>query len=256
MCTINKKKVNWTIGSTFMNKIKKSLKYDTDEIAGVLLFKDTVCKAGTCNKKSTKFLIKRGNGSSVYTPNGIINFHTHPNSCYESENAVYGWPSGEDISQVMRFAKKGNMIHIVFSKEGAYVIKVNKILNTTDTRILERIFKMTHVYRSRNQAKQKTDFRKKFLISGTRTVDMWLKLINGLTPYKLHKLNNLFRNKKRERYSVLSSKLSRGKRRLNQTFRDTKLFEVKLIPMGKTLTFAANFIEEGCHAKSFGESQQ
>ena len=243
MCTINKKKVEWTIDSTFIKKIKQSLKYDSDEIAGVLLFENTDCKADTCNKKSTEFVIKRGDGASVYTPNGIINFHTHPNSCYESENAVYGWPSGEDMSQVIHFAKIGNMIHIVFSKEGAYVIKVNTLLKPKDIKILEKIFKMTHVYRSSNQTEQKNDFRKKFLISGRTTVDMWLKLVNGITPTMLHKLNNLFMTKKRERHSEPPSD-------------DTKIFEVQLIPMGKTLTFTANFIEEKCHAKSFGKSRK
>ena len=165
MCTINKKKVEWTIDSTFINEIKQSLKYDKDEIAGVLLFEDTDCKAGTCNKKSTEFVIKRGDGASVYTPNGIINFHTHPNSCYESENAVYGWPSGEDMSQVIHFAKIGNMIHIVFSKEGAYVIKVNTLLKPKDIKILEKIFKMTHVIKMSTQTEHKEQTQLGFIFS-------------------------------------------------------------------------------------------
>jgi hypothetical protein len=232
-CKVNKKIVEWTLDSKFIEKIKKALKNDRDEIAGILLFGDN-CKSGTCNKQLTKHKIFKGEGSSVYTPNGIINFHTHPNSCYEAEDAVFGWPSGEDMAQVMRFAKSGNLIHIVFSREGAYVIKVNKILKREDIRILEKIFKITHVYRSRDQSKQKKDFSRKFFIRGGTTLDMWLRIVNGLTLSKLYKLNG-----KPEKSSD-----------------NTKIFDVKLINMGKTLTFKANFIDEMCHAKSFGKSHE
>ena len=235
-CKFNKKIVEWTLDAKFVATIKKALRNDKDEIAGVLLFSNTECKDDICNKKLTNHKINRGDGSSVYTPDGLINFHTHPDSCYEAEEAVFGWPSGEDIAQVMRFAKTGNLIHIVFSREGAYVIKVNKILIPKDIKILEKIFKMTHVYRSKDQSKQKKDFSNKFLINGNRTVDMWLRIVNGLTPSILHKLNNRF-----NKTSRVSSDNSR-------------IFDVNLIRMGRTLTFKANFIDENCHAKSFGKS--
>ena len=105
MCSISKKKVEWTIEPEFLKKIKTSLNKDKDEKAGVLLFEDYDCKSGVCNKKSTKYRINNGDGPSVYTPRGIINFHTHPRSAYLGEDAVYGWPSGEDMHQNINFAK-------------------------------------------------------------------------------------------------------------------------------------------------------
>ena len=62
MCTISKKRVKWNIEPEFIQKIKTSLNNDKDEIAGVLLFTDTNCKDGVCDKKSTKYKINHGNG--------------------------------------------------------------------------------------------------------------------------------------------------------------------------------------------------
>ena len=127
MCTIYENKVKWVISKDFVMKIKKSLETDSDEIAGALLFEDS-CKGNVCNKKSTEFKINNGNGSSVLNPHGIINFHTHPRSAYNGQDAVYGWPSGEDMAQTIVFAKKNNLIHIVFTLEGAYIIHVKKTM--------------------------------------------------------------------------------------------------------------------------------
>ena len=237
MCTISKKKVKWSIDPDFIKQIKYSINNDKNEKAGVLLFTDTDCKNGVSNKMSTKFKINNGNGASVYTPQGIINFHTHPKSAYQGENAVYGWPSGEDMYQCINFAKDGTLIHIVFTLEGAYIIKVNKILNQKDAKILEEIFKNTHIYRSANQSTQLKNFRKTFGIPGKTTKEIWLKLANGLTLNKLYTLHNLFNNK-----------------RLNIPDDNENIFEISLVPIKNTLTFNANYIAEKCHIKSFGKS--
>ena len=237
MCTVSKKKVTWNIDQEFIKKIKKSLKNDKNEIAGVLLFTDTNCNNGVCNKKSTEFKINEGSGSSVYTPNGIINFHTHPKSCYVSENTVYGWPSGEDMAQCINFAKEGTLIHIVFSLEGAYAIGVNKILNKKDIKVLEDVLKTTHVFRSKNQYTQLKNFKKKFNVSGRNTKDIWLKIVNKLTLRKLYTLYNLFNDK--------CTKVPDD---------DENIFEVNLIPINNKMKFNAKYISEVCHIKSFGKS--
>ena len=234
MCSISKKKVAWTIEPDFLREIKTALNNDKDEKAGVLLFADYNCKSGVCDKKSTKFRINNGNGASVYTPRGIINFHTHPRSAYIGENAVYGWPSGEDMHQIINFAKDGTLIHIVFALEGAYIIKVNKIINERDAKILEDVFKTTHIYRSKNQSTQLRNFKKDFGITGVTTVDIWLKLANGISLSKLYTLYNSINDKK-----------------LNVPKSDENVFEVSLVPLGTTLTFKANYIPEKCHIMSF-----
>jgi len=237
MCTIYENKVKWVISGDFIKKIKKSLENDSDEIAGVLLFEDN-CKGSVCNKKITDFKINNGNGSSVLTPHGIINFHTHPRKAYNGQGAVYGWPSAEDMAQTVEFAKKNNLIHIVFTLEGAYIINVKKIITDKDNKILEKILKLTHVFRSSNQREQLKNFNKFLspIINSNKksTLKAWLGLINDLSLRSLYILNNDIYNKK--------SHVSND---------DDKIFEVKLVEMNNDLTFKANFVEESCHIKSF-----
>lgn len=234
MCTISKKKVKWTVEPEFVKQIKLSLNNDKHEKAGVILFKDIDCKEGICNKQSTKIKLNNGSESSVYTPSGIINFHTHPSIAYKSQNAVFGWPSGEDMAQCINFAKEGTLVHIVFTLEGAYIIKVNKILNKMQTKILEDVLKDTHVFRSSNQNTQIKNFRKVFGINGNRTLDMWLKLVNEITLKKLFKLYNLLNNKN-----------------LKIPDNNDNIFEVVLTDIDNNLIFNASYINEKCHLRNF-----
>ena len=234
MCTISKRKVKWNIDPEFIKQIKMSIIKDKDEKAGALLFTDINCKNGICDKTSTKIKMNNGNGSSVYTPRGIINFHTHPKSAYTRESAVYGWPSGEDMAQCINFAKDGTLIHIVFTIEGAYVIKVNKIINQKHSRILENVFKDTHIFRSSNQSTQLKNFKKLFNIRGRTTKDMWLKLANSITLRELYTLYNSLNHKT---HTIPDD--------------DENIFEVTLSPIKETLTFNANYVPEKCHVMHF-----
>jgi hypothetical protein len=237
MCTIYENKVKWVISKDFIMKIKKSLETDSDEIAGALLFEDS-CKGDVCNKKSTEFKINNGNGSSVLTPHGIINFHTHPRSAYNGQGAVYGWPSGEDMAQTIVFAKKNNLIHIVFTLEGAYIIHVKKTIAEKDNKILEKIIKRTHVFRSSNQSKQYSDFKKflgNVIITNRKTtVNLWIDLINKLSLKTIYELHNKHFDKQ-----------------LSVPDDNDIIFDISLVKMTNNLTFSANFVEEACHLKSF-----
>tara|TARA_Y100001963_G_C6754672_1_gene436137 strand:- start:888 stop:1601 length:714 start_codon:yes stop_codon:yes gene_type:complete len=236
MCTVSRRKVKWNIDPEFIKQIKLSINNDKDEKAGALLFTDINCKNGICDKASTKIKINKGNGPVVYTPSGLINFHTHPKSAYKGEGAVYGWPSGEDMAQCINFAKDGTLIHIVFTLEGAYIIKINKIINQKHCKILEEVFKYTHVFRSANQATQKKDFKKLFDVRGKTTKDMWLNLANNITLRELYILHNSLNHKKREIPDD-----------------DENIFEVSLSPINKTLTFNANYVPEKCHIMNFNK---
>ena len=233
-CPKLKKNVKWKIDRGFVDDIKYHLYTDKHEIAGSILFKDIECNKNFCNKQFLKDYRVTGENFSVRTPNGIINYHTHPMHAYISEGTQYGWPSGEDMAVNMYYAKRGTLVHIVFSLEGSYVIKINKILKNTDTRILEKLIKVTHVYRLKNQAKQLFDFSRRFGIKGRTTVEIWLKLINELSLKKLYTLyNKIFRRKLR-------------------VPNDTKrIFNVIRIPLNKPLVFDANFISGKCHANNF-----
>lgn len=238
MCTVEKTKVKWTIDGTFLNKIKNSLLNDKYEVAGNLLFTDYDCNDKICNKKSSKFTLINGNGTSVMTPSGIINYHTHPVVAYNSEGAVYGWPSGEDMAQCIHFAKNNTLVHIVFTLEGAYIIQINTILNQGDIKLLEKLFKKTHIFRSEDQdyqLKQFKNFMKTINLNNNSntTLKLWLYLANNITTNKL--------------YTIFDK---------NKKGNNNKIFEVKLLNMTKDLTFTANYIKESCHVKFFGKSPQ
>ena len=103
--------------------------------------------------------ILEGESTSVYTPNNVINFHTHPVSAYNGGETVWGWPSGEDIRETIKFGLAGNKAHLVFTVEGLYTIQVNpcklkkikEVLNSEERGLLifmiEEYFKTTHNFR-------------------------------------------------------------------------------------------------------------
>lgn len=243
-CKINKTTVKWTLDPNFVKEIKEYISKGGTEVAGDIIFKDTSdCKKGICNKRSTpKYEIHNGNNDSVMTPTGLINFHTHPKSIYISEETKYGWPSGEDMAQVIQFAKMNTLRHIVFTVEGAYIIKVNKKVSIYHAKMIEIVLRFTHIYRSLDQKKQIKDFRNDFGVSGGTTVAMWLNLVNNLTLNKLYKYYNLFNKNKRK---VPTNKEAHE-----------NIFTVQLKKLTNKFTFEANHINEDCHFTLYGLSPE
>jgi hypothetical protein len=102
---------------------------------------------------------EKGSADSVHTSNNVINFHTHPISAYNQGDTVWGWPSGEDIRETIKFSLAGNKAHLVFSVEGLYTIqvspcKIRKMKELLDDQergilifIIEEFFKTTHNFR-------------------------------------------------------------------------------------------------------------
>jgi hypothetical protein len=233
-CTKSKEKVKWEIDENFIKNIKYALLNDKYEVAGSLLFKDVNCNGNVCDKQFLRDYRVNGEKFSVKTPNGVINYHTHPLQCYIDEGTKYGWPSGEDMAVNMNYAKNGTLVHIVFSIEGSYVIKINTILGNKDTDVLEKLLKATHVYRLKNQSEQLRDFSRHFGIKGRTTVEIWLKLVNRLSVKKLYTIyNKIF------------------KKNLEVPDDTRRIFEVIRIPLHKPLIFSANFISGECHKNHF-----
>ena len=243
-CKINKTTVKWTLDPNFVKEIKKYISTGKTEVAGDIIFKDTdECVKGICSKKSTsKYKIHKGNNDSVMTPSGLINFHTHPQSIYTSEETKYGWPSGEDMAQVIQFAKMNTLRHIVFTVEGAYIIKVNKKVNNYQSKMIENVLKFTHIYRSLDQKIQNKNFGKEFGVTGRTTVNKWLNLVNNLTLNKLYKYYNLFNKNKRK---VPTNKVAHE-----------NIFTVQLKKLTNNFTFEANHIHEDCHFTLYGLSPE
>lgn len=180
-----------------INEIYKDLLLDI-EVAGVI----------KCDEKDTVININKnkGNSDSVYTPNDVINFHTHPISAYNAGKTVWGWPSGEDIRETLKFALAGNKAHLVFTVEGLYTIqvspcklkKIKKMLNSTERGILifliEEYFKTTHAFR------------------GVSEVNMLSKKETFITPYSFIDFTNNFELK-----NILSNKTIEFTEPVNET---------------------------------------
>jgi hypothetical protein len=154
------------------------------EISGVI----------NCNEHNQVIGISKnkGNKDSVYTPNHVINFHTHPISAYNEGNTVWGWPSGEDIRETIKFSLAGNKAHMVFTVEGIYVIqmnscKVKKLKNVLDPVergvlifIIEEYFKCTHNFRCIDEiSKLKTKITPESYINYINNFDLERLLIKN-----------------------------------------------------------------------------
>ena len=167
------------------------------EIAGVI----------NCDKNNNIINVKKNTGSSdsVYTPNHVINFHTHPISAYNAANTVWGWPSGEDIRETIKFALNGNKAHLVFTVEGLYTIQINpckiakiKKLNSIERGILifliEEYFKTTHNFRGTEEVNDLNSNKIKITpysyIDFVNTFQLSNLLSSKISIHKKSKINN------------------------------------------------------------------
>ncbi len=118
-CNISLNKVRkWEIDNQYINNLYDYL-YLNQEVAGKF-------SLSTHNKNVSK-VIKSNDGSAdtVSAPHAIVNWHSHPVSCYLNEKTYYGWPSGEDLRETVVFGLLGSACHIVPSLEGTYKIQPN-----------------------------------------------------------------------------------------------------------------------------------
>ena len=213
--------VKWTIYSKNIKdqligtKSKPGLLFLDYESAGEIEFKDNSnCSIKdnekTCDKETSKKLkFNKGSNDSVITPLSVINFHTHPLSCYIDAETIWGWPSGEDLARAIEFAIANNICHIVFAVEGTYVIEVNKELlnkfNKSVIKILinniEKIFQLTHKHRMyyNDESFSLEDEFNKFFLKPLNLKDdyinilyAWIDLVNNINILNLYKLMNSF----------------------------------------------------------------
>ena len=171
------------------------------EISGVINF-DAKDKVFSVNKN-------KGSSDSVVTHNNVINYHTHPSSAYINANTVWGWPSGEDIRETIKFALNGNKAHLVFTVEGLYTIQVSpcklkKIKEMLDDQergvlifLIEEYFKSSHNFR------------------GVDEVNALAKKKIYITPYSYIDFVNSF-----DLINLLSTKTVTNKKSLNGVVKD------------------------------------
>jgi len=162
MTNKNKNKTIYNLNEQNQCKLKLDLPLElVNNINGMLVENHEMSGVIYCNdsNKVVGMKTEKGNSDSVYTPNNVINFHTHPISAYNSGDTVWGWPSGEDIRESIKFSLAGNKAHLVFSNEGLYTIqispcKIRKMKELLDDKqrgilifIIEEYFKTTHNFR-------------------------------------------------------------------------------------------------------------
>ena len=95
--TILKENIEKQLIGNLVNQKYSGLLYSDTESAGDIDFVDHSCTINKMDKvchKQTKKDIKyqNGNSDSVVTPNAIINFHTHPLSCYIEAKTIWPYP--------------------------------------------------------------------------------------------------------------------------------------------------------------------
>ena len=128
MCSIEPQYKKWTIDKETLMQLYPLL-YEKIEIGGKFTFPFD-CKTQRITRKTSikKIHTQKGQADSVQAPTGIVNFHTHPISCYIGEDTVWGWPSAEDIRECILFGLKGSMAHAVLSVEGVYLLQVSQCI--------------------------------------------------------------------------------------------------------------------------------
>ena len=61
---------------------------------------------------------------TIETPVHYLNWHSHPDICYEKNNCYIGWPSGQDMKSLFHNYNFGVIFHLLFTSEGLYTMKL------------------------------------------------------------------------------------------------------------------------------------
>ena len=122
---------DWVISRETLMKIYPLMSKNY-EVGGKFTFPAN-SKTGEIKRRTSHKKIHTMNGDkdSVQAPLGILNFHTHPISCYLQEDTVWGWPSGEDVRESLLFGLRGSFAHAIPSVEGVYILQTNPCILTS-----------------------------------------------------------------------------------------------------------------------------
>lgn len=118
-CSINDSSViEWTLDPKHIEELYTNL-YDNIEHGGEIVM--------DMNTKTSSKVIKSSAGKidSVDAPDAIVNWHSHPINCYNNEETIWGWPSGEDMRETLVYGLRGSACHVVPSVEGTYTMQPN-----------------------------------------------------------------------------------------------------------------------------------
>lgn len=122
---------DWVISKETLMKVYPLMSKNY-EVGGKFTFPAN-SKTGEIKRRTSHKKIHTMNGDkdSVQAPLGILNFHTHPISCYLQEDTVWGWPSGEDVRESLLFGLRGSFAHAIPAVEGVYILQTNPCILTS-----------------------------------------------------------------------------------------------------------------------------
>lgn len=158
VCKISSTESQWKIPKDMIEKIYPLL-YKNDEMGGEFVISK--------NGEITHFKLVKGHNDSVQVPDSIVNFHTHPVTCYVNEKTVYGWPSGEDVRETILFSMKGSILHMVIAVEGVYTMKctdcvLKKLIHMENSKYIQNVMSSLYSGNSKLMKKFKNSSKTKF----------------------------------------------------------------------------------------------
>ena len=109
----------FSIHPAFHTRIRKMVRDGSNEFGG-----DSIVdfREGIVYPSSTQ----SGTFNSVDLKRGLVDWHTHPATCRKVDQCTIGLPSPSDLVNVLKGASIGTMCHLLYSREGTYVIQVRE----------------------------------------------------------------------------------------------------------------------------------
>jgi hypothetical protein len=74
-----------------------------------------------------------GEFDRVNLKRGVVDWHTHPAKCMNSDTCTVGLPSPADMANVIIGVSMGTLAHMVYSREGTYLVQMT---NTMRARVM------------------------------------------------------------------------------------------------------------------------
>jgi len=74
--------------------------------------------------------IVKGSFNNVNFQRGIVDWHTHPFRCQDVNKCTIGLPSPGDMVNTIIGSSLGNLAHIVYSRDGVYILQVRESIRT------------------------------------------------------------------------------------------------------------------------------
>jgi hypothetical protein len=87
------------------------------EYGGNLMFNMQTMKLGRGDLANGKY-------NGIMMSRGVVDWHSHPARCLNKKTCAIGLPSPADLQNIMVGALYGTSAHLVYAKEGTYLIQV------------------------------------------------------------------------------------------------------------------------------------